>query len=122
MREERKIYCFSQLYKMKIKPSKRPKKRYIVFEVISNDLNDDSAIQNAIKKSVFNVLGMRYQEAGIRFLKGKYKPSIHRGIFRVNNKYAKVVISAVNKNKGIKTLGMSGILKKAENKYLKIAS
>ena len=107
---------------MKIKPSKRPKKRYIVFEVISNELNNDSAIQNAIKKSVFNVLGMQYGELGIRFLKNKYKPNIHRGIFRVHNKYAKTVVGAVNKSKFVKTLGMSGILKKAEDRYLKIAS
>ena len=107
---------------MKIKPSKRPKKRYIVFEVISNELNDDSAIHNAIRKSAFNVLGTKFREAGIRFLKNKYRPSMHRGIFRVNNAYAKSVIGALNKTKNLKTLGMSGILKKAEDKYLKIAS
>jgi len=107
---------------MKIKPSKRPKKRYVVFEVISNELNNDSAIHNAIKKSVLNVLGIKYSGAGIRFLKNKYKPSVHRGIFRVNNKYAKQVVGAVNKSKYLKTLGMSGILKKAEDRYLKIAS
>ena len=107
---------------MKIKPSKRPKKRYIVFEVISKELNNDSAIHNAIKKSTMNVLGVQYGEAGIRFLKNKYNPSIHMGIFRVNNKYAKDVIRAVNKSKFVKTLGMSGILKKAESRYLKIAS
>jgi len=106
---------------MKIKPSKRAKKRYIVFEVISKELND-CAIHNAIKKSALNVLGVKYQQAGIRFLKDKYKPGIHRGIFRVNNRYAQTVIKAVNKTKNIKTLGMSGILKKAEEKYLKIAS
>jgi len=105
---------------MRVKPSKKPKKRYIVFEVISHDLND-SAIHNAIKKSVLNVLGAQYRRTGIRFLKNKYNPSIHRGIFRVNNKYAKAVISALNKSRNIKTLGMSGILKKAEDKYFKIA-
>ncbi len=106
---------------MRIKASKRAKKRYIVFEVISKELND-CAIHNAIKKSAFNVLGVKYQQAGIRFLKNKYKPSVHRGIFRVNNKYAEVVVGAINKSNNIKTLGMSGILKKAEDKYLKIAS
>ena len=107
---------------MKIKPSKRPKKRYIVFEVISNDLNNDSSIHTAIKRSAMNVLGLEYGQAGIRFLKNKYKPSIHRGIFRVNNKYARIMVNALNKSKAIKTLGMSGILKKAEDRYLKIAS
>lgn len=107
---------------MKIKPSERPKKRYIVFEVTSNELNNDSAICHAIQKSALNVLGINYGQAGIRFLKDKYKPHIHRGIFRVNNQYAGKVISAINQNKGVKTLGMSGILKKAEEKYLKIAS
>ncbi len=106
---------------MKIKPSKRPKKRYIVFEVISEELDNDSAIHNAIKKSLFNVMGREYGETGIRFLKNKYRASIHRGIFRVNNKFAKSVIDALNKSKKIKTLGMSGILKKVEDKYLKIA-
>ena len=107
---------------MRIKPSKRAKKRYIVFEVISNELNNDSAIHNAIKKSALNVLGVNYGEAGIRFLKDKYRESIHRGIFRVNNKYAKQMVGALNETKYLKTLGMSGILKKAEDKYLKIAS
>ncbi len=107
---------------MKIKPSKRAKKRYIVFEVISNELSDDSAIHNAIKKSAFNVLGTRYGQAGIRFLKNKYRHSIHRGVFRVNNKYAKEIVGAINKTRNIKTLGMSGILKKAEDRYFKIAS
>lgn len=107
---------------MKIKPSKRAKKRYIVFEVISNELSDDSAIHNAIKKSAFNVLGVRYSQAGIRFLKDKYKPSTHRGVFRVNNKYAREVVGAINKSRDIKTLGMSGILKKAEDRYFKVAS
>lgn len=106
---------------MKVKPSKRAKKRYIVFEVTSNNLNNDSSIHNAIKKSLFNVLGTKYSEAGIRFLKNGYKPEIHKGVFRVNNKYAKAAVGAINKSKVIRTLGMSGILKKAEDKYLKIA-
>ena len=105
---------------MKLKPSKRPKKRYIVFEV-SNNLNNNSAIYNAIKKSALNVLGAKYSEAGIRFLKNKYEPDIHRGILRVNNKYSPSLIDAINKNKDIKTIGISGILKKAEKRYLKIA-
>ena len=50
----------------------------------------------------------------IRFLKNKYRPNIHKGIFRVNNRYAKEVVGGINQNKKIKTLGMSGILKKAE--------
>ena len=104
---------------MKIKPSKKPKKRYIVFEV-SNKLHD-SAIHNAIKKSAINVLGTKFSEADIRFLKNKYKPSIHRGVLRVNNKYTPKLIAAINKDKDIKTVGISGILKKAEKKYLKIA-
>ena len=105
---------------MRIKPSKRPKKRYIVFEV-SDKLNNDSAIINAINKSAVNVLGSKYQQAGIRFLKTKYKPALHKGILRVDNKYAKTLVESLNKNH-IKTLGMSGILKKAESRYLKAAA
>ncbi len=106
---------------MRVKPSKRPKKRYIVFEVVSKELND-SAIHNAIKRSALNVLGANYPRAGIRFLKDKYKPRLHRGILRVNNEYSKKLVGAINKLHKIRTLGMSGILKKAEDKYLKIAS
>jgi RNase P/RNase MRP subunit POP5 len=102
---------------MRVKPSKRPKKRYIVFEVISQQ--NSSSIQHAIKKSVLNVLGNSYNEAGIRFLKDKQR--LNRGIIRVNNKFSKDVINAINKVKSIKTLGMSGILKKAEEKYFRIA-
>jgi len=106
---------------MKIKPSKRAKKRYIVFEVISREI-DDSAINNAIKKSVLNLLGEEYRKAGIMFLKSKYKTSLHRGIIRVNNNYSKKVIGAINEMHSMKTLGMSGILKKAEKRYLNVAS
>lgn len=105
---------------MRIKPSKRPKKRYIVFEV-SKELSSHSAIINSIKKSASNVLGSKYQQAGIRFLKNKYRARLHKGILRVDNKYAKSLVEALNKN-NIKTIGMSGVLKKAETKYLKTAS
>ncbi|MEA2036279.1 MAG: Rpp14/Pop5 family protein [Nanoarchaeota archaeon] len=101
---------------MKIKPSKRPKKRYIVFE---SDINNDSAVYNAIKKSAANILGENYAEAGIRFIKNKYKYSLHRGVVRVNNKYTTKMVDAINQDKSMKTIGISGILKKAEEKYLK---
>jgi len=115
VREEgRDLTVFSQYYKMKVKASKRAKKRYVVFEVISGEL-DDLAAHNAIKKAI---LGVHYQEAGIRFLRSKYRPRIHRGIFRVKNKYAKTVVNDINKTGNIRTVGMSGILKKAEEKYL----
>jgi len=107
---------------MKLKPSERPKKRYIAFEVVSNKLNNDSIIYNTIVRSAANAFGENYKEAGIRFLKDKYKPSLHRGIIRVNNRYAKSLVGEINKNKDIKTIGMSGILRVAEKKYLKIAS
>ena len=100
---------------MRIKPSKRPKKRYIVFEVLSE--MDDTAIFKSIKKSALNVLGARYYDAGIRVLKSKYNVKTHKGILRVNNKYAPLLRTALNKSKILKTLGMSGILKKAEKKF-----
>ena len=103
---------------MKLKPSKRPKKRYIVLEVLSDELMTDSAIHNAIKRSALNVMGNAYYESGIRFLKDKYNSSLHKGILRVNNKYAQSIIGAINKDKNIRTVGMSGILKKVEAKYL----
>lgn len=103
---------------MKLKPSKRPKKRYIVFEAVSGELKTDSAIYNAIKGSALNVMGNQYYDAGIRFLKDKYNSSAHKGILRVNNKYSKALIESINRGKDIRTIGMSGILKKVEAKYL----
>jgi len=112
------IYC-KILNVWYINTFKRPKKRYIVFEVLSSN---DSAIYTAIRKSLIRVLGAKYEEAGIMFLKNKYKPELQRGVFRVKNKYAKAVVSALSKDKSIKTIGMSGVLKKAEEKYLRVAS
>ncbi|MBW2989786.1 hypothetical protein KY358_05720 [Candidatus Woesearchaeota archaeon] len=100
---------------MKIKPSKRPKKRYVVFEVISGKAYTDSTISSIIKKSVLSV---QYKDIGLRLLRNKYDASAHKGVFRINNKYARRAIDAINQSGSIRTVGMSGILKKAQERYM----
>ncbi len=106
--------------KTKIKPSKRAKKRYIVFETLLD--MDVYTARNVILKNALNMLGNNYHKANIIFLKNKYRPLLRRGIVRVNNKFVGDTINALNDGKRIKTIGISGILKKAEKKYFKIAS
>ena len=64
-------------------------------------------------------------KAGVWVLGDKYNQKTQKGLIRVNNKYVdelKASLSLVskinNKDVLVRTLGVSGILKKAENKYL----
>jgi len=109
---------------MKVKPilpSLREKKRYLVFEVLSKDSLNFSALNDAIYDSCFNYLGdLGMAKAGILTMKDKY--SNNKGIIRVNHKNTENLKSALmlinKKDVLIRTLGVSGILKKAENKFL----
>ena len=102
---------------MKIKPilpSLKGKKRYLAFEVISED--NIKNMEEAIETNINNFLG-EYEagKAGIQMVE------IHnnKGILRINNKYLDKVKSAllltkeINKKKVIiKSTKASGILKK----------
>lgn len=113
---------------MKIKPilpSLREKKRYLAFEIISQDkIKDFTSVNNAIFNSCFSYLGeLTMAKAGIMLLKDKYKNN--KGIIRVNHKNINnlksslMLIKKINKQDVIvRTLGLSGILKKAEKRYL----
>ena len=103
------------MVKKRLKPSERPKKRYLAFELKTG--NDINAIYTAISPAK-----AEFGEASIRILKDKYNPYSHKGILKVNNKYAKQIVGALNHTQDLKTLGMSGILRVAEQKYLKVAS
>lgn len=114
---------------MKIKPllpSQREKKRYLVFEIISkNKIKPFSEITNAIWKAVLTFAGQTgAAKAGISVLQDKYNSSRQRGMIRVSHKMldmlkaALTLIKEINKEPVIvRSLGTSGILKKAEEKY-----
>jgi|TARA_B100001971_G_C17911921_1_gene393324 ribonuclease P/MRP protein subunit POP5 len=118
------------MIKKKIKPllpSLREKKRYLAFEVLSegkiSDINDVSDAILGSSEEFLGQLGM--SKAGLMVLKDKYDPNMQKGIIRVNHKNVdnlRAALTMVNKiGKGeaiVKSIGVSGILKKAEKNYI----
>jgi len=114
--------------KTKLLPSAREKKRYLVFEVNSKEkINDFDPVYEDIYSRCLRYLGeLGMSKANIYILKDKWNKNLQRGLIRVNNKHTqelRAALSLVNNVNGatvsIKTVGMSGILKKAQEKYLK---
>tara|TARA_Y100000310_G_scaffold144031_1_gene143365 strand:- start:5851 stop:6198 length:348 start_codon:yes stop_codon:yes gene_type:complete len=111
---------------MKVKPllpSLREKKRYLVFQVISKSpVKSSNELIKSIYSSCLSFLGeLGFAKAGPMFLKDKYNSKLQKGIIKVNNKYInhlKAVLTLVkNIDKQsviISSVGVSGILKKAE--------
>jgi len=114
---------------MKIKPllpSQREKKRYLVFEIISkNKVKPFSEITNAIWNSILTFVGQTgAAKAGISVLQDKYDASRQLGIIRVSHKMLDALKAALtlireinNEPVIVRSMGTSGILKKAEEKY-----
>lgn len=97
-------------------PSLKEKKRYVVFEIISGTQKyPEKEIKEAFRK-LFGEVGL--SEAGLIFLKNKWKNK--RGIIRVNHKNVDRLKASFCMVKGmtIKSVGVSGTLKKAQEKYL----
>lgn len=112
---------------MKIKPilpSLREKKRYLAFEIISHDPISFTSANNAIYDNCFSYIGeLGMSRAGVLILNDKYKNN--KGIIRVNHKNVDnlksslMIIKDINKQDVIvRTLGVSGILKKANEKFI----
>jgi len=111
-----------------ILPSLREKKRYLAFNIISKDkITSFNQIKNTITESYKTLFGeYGLAEAGLLFLKGKYNKTTKTGLIRVNHKhtdklkFALTMIKKINNSKVIvRCLGISGVIKKAEIKYLK---
>jgi len=112
-------------------PSLREKKRYLVFEVISKEkIKDAASVSNAIFHSSLQFLGQfGVAKAGLIVLNNKWNPELQRGIVRVGHKHvdalkaALVFANKINDQDVIfRSIGISGILKKAENKFLNAES
>ena len=98
-------------------PSLKEKKRYVVFEVISESNSyPEKEIKDAFLK-LFGEIGL--SEAGLIFLRNKYQNN--RGIIKVNHKNVDRLRASfcILKKPIIKSVGTSGTLKKAQDKYLK---
>lgn len=112
-------------------PSLREKKRYLAFEVLSKGkITDFDVVSEAILQNSTEFLGqLGMSKAGVMILKDKYNKESQRGLIRVNNKNVdnlKAALTMIDKIDDqetiVKSIGVSGILKKAEKRYLKIAS
>lgn len=108
-----------------IRPSLKEKKRYIVFEVHSDyDISPEKLI-DAVNKSCLEFMGLlHFGKSGIILLRNQF--SKNTGIIKVNNKYVDYVkaslqlISEIDDKKvNIDVIGVSGILKKAREKFSK---
>ncbi len=116
--------------KAKIKPllpSLREKKRYLAYEVISRyKFNDAVHVSKAILDAANGFLGsLGMAKAGMLPVNDKWNENMQRGIMRVNNKHVdelKASLIFVNNIEGkdavVKSIGASGILRKAQQKYL----
>ena len=111
-------------------PTLREKKRYLAFEVLSKDkIADFDTVSNAILHASAEFLGqLGVSKAGLLVLSDKWDKNSQRGIVRVSHnhvdslKAALTMIGKINDNEAIvKSVGVSGILNKAEKRYLKIA-
>ncbi|MBW2985202.1 hypothetical protein KY313_00915 [Candidatus Woesearchaeota archaeon] len=103
-------------------PSLREKKRYLVFEVISKK-KLSGIPEKDIEEFMLRLHGeIGLGKAGLIFLKNKWNKIKQRGIVKVHYKYVDQLRAALcSFHKGdviMRSIGVSGILKKAENKYL----
>ena len=103
-------------------PSLREKKRYVVFEVLPENKVSFEEVKRTLENRIQEFLGvLETSKAGIIIMD---KWDKNKGILRVSHnmldkvKAAIVLIKEVNgKRVIIKTVGVSGILKKAQNKF-----
>jgi len=110
-----------------ILPSLREKKRFVAFEIISNDrISNARAVSESIQDTSLRFLGeLGTGRMGIRVLEDKYNPGVQKGIVRINHKHAdhmRAVLALIkeidNTRVLVRSIGVSGILKKAEHKYI----
>ncbi|MBI2660006.1 ribonuclease P protein component 2 [Candidatus Woesearchaeota archaeon] len=119
------------MVKSKLKPvlpSLREKKRYLAFEVISTEkIKDADLVSDAIMDASLKFLGqIGVAKAGLMVLNNKWDAQTQRGIMKVGHKHVDGVKASLifaskinNKDAIFRSLGVSGILRKAESKYLK---
>lgn len=107
--------------------SLREKKRYLAFEILSEaKIEDFNAVSNAIWAKSLEFLGeFGCAKAGIIVMHDKYDRESQKGLLKVSNKSlnevkaAIALIDTINGKKAIvRTTGVSGILRKAQERYI----
>src|SRR3989344_2189737 len=105
-----------------ILPSLREKKRYVAFEAISKHELSASQVSKDINEALQRLVGtLGAAKAGIMVLEDKWNARSKRGLIKVNHKYAdtlKASFVLAGHETIYKSLGVSGILKKAENRFV----
>ena len=105
----------------------KQKKRYVVFEVISETaIKSYEELRGSILSGCISALGeLGMAEAGIRLIDNDYDPVRQRGMIRVGHKHverlglALAMIQKVGKSDAVvRCVGVSGILNKAEERYI----
>ena len=113
----------------RILPSLRQKKRYLVFEIVSNKkISSSEAVSKAVWQNALALLGeATMARAGIWMLKEKFNKNKQRGIIKVNHLYVAhlksvlLMVEKISNQKAIlRSVGVSGILRKAEQRYMAV--
>jgi len=109
----------------RLSPSLREKKRYLAFEIISKTKVSFKELSEAVWASVNEFMGTQgAAKAGIWILSDKWNPKTQKGLMKVSAKSVNqlrialaLVTKAGRKKIIIRSIGLSGILNKAE-RYL----
>jgi RNase P/RNase MRP subunit POP5 len=103
--------------------SLREKKRYLAFEIISDqNIADPRPVIEALNRAVLEMMGIvEAGKAGILVLSEKYNPTTKKGLIKVNNAYIEkaraslVLVRRIDEKEVImQSLGASGMIHKAE--------
>ena len=107
--------------------SLRERKRYLAFEVVSESpIQDFNAVSHAVWDKALEYLGeLGCAKAGIMIMQDKYNVEKQRGLIRVNNKSVDKLRATLalidqidNEHVIVRSRGVSGVLNKAEGKYI----
>jgi len=107
-------------------PTMRPNKRYIAFEIISEQPVQYNEFVSAVWNSMFTLLGeLGASEANLWFVRNLYDDKNQKGLIKCAHDYVEKMravlslIQIVSETKVIvKILGVTGTIKSAQKKYL----
>lgn len=110
---------------MPLLPSLKEKKRYIAFEIIAKEKFGFKDVKAALEKALLTYIGLLgTAKAGLQVFPELYQDN--QGLVRVEHQFDQhfkaslVLIDQINNQKAVvRSVGSSGILKKAQEKYLR---
>ena len=126
-KDEKKATNVFSNRKMPLLPSLKEKKRYLVFEAISDKKLAYNDVAKAIQDSLHNYIGLLgTSQAGLQILPEKWNSQQQKGLIRVNHQFIdhlRASLALIKKIKNqeviLRSIGVSGILKKTQ-KYFEV--